>query len=125
MAVELSHVYAQASADTIGATSPHVNVEQIKNFRLALPPPGEQDAISLWIAAQLAPIHAAIARAQDEIDLIREYRTRLICDVVTGQVDVREAVRTRHAEPEECTVLVEADADGESEELLEAVEEDE
>jgi type I restriction enzyme S subunit len=28
-------------------------------------------------------------RAQREIDLIREYRTRLISDVVTGKVDVR------------------------------------
>jgi type I restriction enzyme S subunit len=31
----------------------------------------------------------AIARTEDEIKLIREYRDRLIADVVTGQVDVR------------------------------------
>ena len=30
-----------------------------------------------------------MARAEDEIKLIREYRDRLIADVVTGQVDVR------------------------------------
>ena len=29
--------------------------------------------------------------AQREIDLLREYRTRLIADVVTGKLDVREA----------------------------------
>ena len=34
----------------------------------------------------------AMARAQREIELLSEYRTRLIADVVTGQVDVREAV---------------------------------
>lgn len=34
---------------------------------------------------------AATARAQREIELLSEYRTRLIADVVTGQVDVREA----------------------------------
>ena len=28
---------------------------------------------------------------QREIDLLREYRTRLIADVVTGKLDVREA----------------------------------
>jgi type I restriction enzyme S subunit len=31
----------------------------------------------------------AIARTEDEIKLIREYRDRLIADVVTGQLDVR------------------------------------
>ena len=31
----------------------------------------------------------AIARTEEEIKLIREYRDRLIADVVTGQVDVR------------------------------------
>ena len=34
-------------------------------------------------------INQAITRAQREIDLMCEYRTRLISDVVTGQVDVR------------------------------------
>lgn len=29
--------------------------------------------------------------AEREIDLLREYRTRLIADVVTGKLDVREA----------------------------------
>jgi type I restriction enzyme S subunit len=114
------HIYAQASADTIGATSPHVNVEQIKNFRLALPPPAEQEAISLWISAQLVPIHGAIARAQNEIDLIREYRTRLIADVVTGQLDVRDVSRTL-PEIDAPELSVGAVAEDESEELLEAV----
>jgi type I restriction enzyme S subunit len=34
-------------------------------------------------------IDVAIARAQRQIDLVREYRTRLIADVVTGKLDVR------------------------------------
>ena len=39
-----------------------------------------------------ADIDTAIDKAQRQIDLLREYRTRLIADVVTGQVDVRGAV---------------------------------
>ena len=34
---------------------------------------------------------SAVGRAATEIDLLREYRTRLIADVVTGKLDVREA----------------------------------
>jgi len=36
-------------------------------------------------------IDAAMARARRQIDLLGEYRTRLIADVVTGKLDVREA----------------------------------
>ena len=36
-------------------------------------------------------LNNAISAAQRRVDLVREYRTRLIADVVTGQVDVREA----------------------------------
>ena len=38
-----------------------------------------------------AGIDAAIDRARRQIELLREYRTRLIADVVTGKLDVREA----------------------------------
>ena len=41
--------------------------------------------------ASHADIDAAIARTQRQIELIEEYRTRLIADVVTGKLDVREA----------------------------------
>lgn len=37
----------------------------------------------------LGSLNEAISRAFCEIDLLREYRTRLIADVVTGKLDVR------------------------------------
>ena len=37
-----------------------------------------------------AGIDAAITRARRRIELLREYRTRLIADVVTGKLDVRQ-----------------------------------
>ncbi|WP_345442839.1 hypothetical protein, partial [Deinococcus caeni] len=37
------------------------------------------------------PLERAIERALQEISLLREYRTRLIADVVTGKLDVRAA----------------------------------
>ncbi len=39
--------------------------------------------------------------AEREIDLLREYRTRLIADVVTGKLDVREAAARLPDEVEE------------------------
>ena len=34
----------------------------------------------------------AVAHTRRQIDLLKEYRTRLIADVVTGKVDVRDVV---------------------------------
>ena len=44
---------------------------------------------------------SAIRKAQHEIDLIREYRTRLITDVVSGKLDVRHFSPEIEAEPTE------------------------
>ena len=41
--------------------------------------------------AELARLDRVLGRVACEIDLIREYRTRLVADVVTGQLDVRDA----------------------------------
>lgn len=56
-----------------------------------VPPLEEQHQIVSHIEAETRELNTAIARIQREIELIREYRTRLVCDVVTGQFDVREA----------------------------------
>lgn len=85
------HVYAQASADIIGATSPHVNVERIKNYEIVLPPLSEQKHIASAIAKRCSDLEKAIACTHDDISLFREFRTRLIADVVTGKLDVSEA----------------------------------
>lgn len=64
------------------------------NFRevdLPLIPLPEQRAIADYIATTTANINREAARLEREIDLIREYRTRLIADVVTGKLDVRAA----------------------------------
>ena len=40
---------------------------------------------------KVVDIDAAIARARRQVELMQEYRARLIADVVTGKLDVREA----------------------------------
>ena len=71
------------------AAQPGISVEKIQNLRTALPSYEEQVAIVSHIERETTTIDYTITRAQREIELMREYRTRLIADVVTGQVDVR------------------------------------
>lgn len=58
---------------------------------VAVAPPEEQDGIVRAMGEETAPLRATIERARREIHLLREYRTRLIADIVTGKLDVREA----------------------------------
>jgi hypothetical protein len=96
---------------------PKVNREALGNCWLWLPPLDEQRSILGAISRETLPIDGAITRAKREINLIREYQNRLIADVVTGQLDVREASRSLPVEMREFKEPFE----DEPEELLEAV----
>lgn len=61
----------------------------IKNYELGLPSLKEQQFIVSYIEKEINLVNQIIMRAEQEIKLIQEYRTRLIADVVTGKLDVR------------------------------------
>jgi len=77
------------NSSTSGAKMPRADWAFIGNVRLPIPTVGEQEEILFFIERETKDLSETIARARDEIDLIREYRDRLIADVVTGQMDVR------------------------------------
>jgi len=62
---------------------------KIASQRLPIPPIDEQHSILMKIDAACSPVVESIDKASREIYLIREYRARLVADVVTGKVDVR------------------------------------
>jgi len=86
---------------SIQSTIENVNGEKYANSILPLPSPSEQSAIVRYLDDAMANLDKAIDAAQREIDLLREYRTRLIADVVTGKLDVRDAAASLPDEPEE------------------------
>jgi type I restriction enzyme, S subunit len=72
-----------------GASREGLSLKEIKDFYIFLPPLEEQQQIVNTLESQLSELRALSAQANYQIELIREYRTRLIADVVTGKVDVR------------------------------------
>ena len=74
-----------------GAAQPKLTQDRLMRIAIAVPCREEQDRIILFAASRTSPLSIGIAQAKREIDLLREYRTRLIADVVTGKLDVREA----------------------------------
>jgi type I restriction enzyme S subunit len=76
---------------SIGATMDNLNSSMVARLRLPRPPMEEQCMIMKWIAHRASAVESAILKANNEIKYIREYRSRLIADVVTGKLDVRGA----------------------------------
>lgn len=98
------------------ATIAHFTSEKFSALRIPFPSPDEQTAIVEYLDAQTTRIDAAIAATRREIELLREYRTRLIADVVTGKVDVREIAALLPEEPpEEDVALIGSDEINDSE----------
>ena len=74
-----------------GAAQPKLTQDRLMSIAIAVAPRDEQDSIVSVVADATGPLRVAIGCTQREIDFLREYRTRLIADVVTGKLDVREA----------------------------------
>jgi len=100
----------------IGSTFDRINVAEIKALIIAVPPKAEQDAIAVYLDGELGNIEKLITDTNREIPLLREYRTRLIADVVTGKLDVGQAAAQLPVEPEEAEPIDDADALSEEDE---------
>jgi len=66
-----------------------VRADKFLQLYLPLPPLDEQQAIVAYIEEKCQKIDTLITELQAEIDYLKEYKQRLIADVVTGQVNVQ------------------------------------
>ena len=82
-------------------TQGNLNVERIGVKGIPFPKIEEQRQIVAHIEDETSTLTTAIARFEREITLLREYRTRLTADVVTGKLDVRAAAAQLPEEAEE------------------------
>jgi type I restriction enzyme S subunit len=101
----------------VGATVESIEHEFFANTYLPLPPIDEQLEILEHIQEKSTEIDQVITRAQHEIELMHEYRTRLISDVVTGQVDVR-GIDVPEVADEELLALEESAADADDDDVI-------
>ncbi|MCY4399137.1 MAG: restriction endonuclease subunit S [Gemmatimonadetes bacterium] len=83
------HAASQKARMGRGITVMHIYSSDLKHLALPLPPLTEQTAIARFLAAVGRRMSARSAAVERELDLLREYRTRLVSDVVTGKLDVR------------------------------------
>jgi type I restriction enzyme S subunit len=74
----------------VGSTFKRVNVEEIRNLIVPMPPVKEQANISVFIIRETHKLDELMAKIEAQIEKIQEYRQALISAAVTGKIDVRE-----------------------------------
>ncbi|MCV7401288.1 restriction endonuclease subunit S [Mycobacterium fragae] len=85
---------SQIAALCVGASSSMQNLAMadFRNIALALPPLDEQAEIVRFLADRTNKIDKLIAKSNKVIEALKEYRSALITDAITGKIDAREAV---------------------------------
>lgn len=102
-------LFANERASISLIMQPSLRFSDLNRFYVPHPPVTEQAEIARYLAHASGDLDRAVTSATREIGLLQEFRTRLICDVVTGKVDVREAAVPRHDESEPAESLDEAE----------------
>lgn len=110
------------SLSSVGATMDNLNGTIVGNLMVPFVPLSEQQTILEHIEKETSLIDKTISRAEREIELIQEYRTRLISDVVTGKIDVR-SIEIPDFEPIEADWEVPDEEESENEPIAEGIEE--
>ena len=109
--------HAASAVLSTGATRQRTNLQSTTGRHVVVSSKSEQARVVEYCTGEKARLDAVQQAAGREILLLGAYRTRLIADVVTGKLDVREAATQLPDEVEELEPLDEADAliDGEEE----------
>jgi type I restriction enzyme S subunit len=121
MGTSYARAYFQSTAKqttNLAAT----NKTKLGMFKVLLPGVDEQNRILSRLNDELRPVNVAISRLEREIELLREYRTRLVADVVTGKRDVRAAALLLPDEAPPDTVEDAADLGDATENEVEGIE---
>ncbi|MEX2554610.1 MAG: hypothetical protein WEB06_03140 [Actinomycetota bacterium] len=112
------------SSKGVGDIQRDIHTPWLKNVRVPLPPLPEQTAIASHLDRAFEKLDRQLSFCEREIELLREYRDRLIADVVTGKLDVRQAAKELPEALDQPNHALEDDEDenlGELEEGLEEV----
>lgn len=108
--------------NSVGTSYPAINDSKLMTLKLALPCGlDEQKELFDYIAGRTAPVDSLLEAINAEIKCLMELKTKLISDVITGKIDVREVVVPDNEFVEE----IELSLVDEDEDFAELIDEDE
>jgi type I restriction enzyme, S subunit len=88
----LQAMYEKIRTDSAGngSTKGAITCQEIKGYKLPLPTIKEQEKIVNFLDVKIVRIDQQKAKVKEAIELLKEYRTALITNAVTGKIDVRQ-----------------------------------
>jgi len=98
-AISANSIAHQFKIAANGVTRYGLSQNAIKNAVITLPPKDEQKKIISYIKDKLFKIDRSIQKIEEEIELLKEYRTSLVSEVVTGKIDVRDTLPKENTLP--------------------------
>ena len=93
--LSINRIAESLSLTSVGSTMENLNTAILGRLILPMPPFAEQQRIARFIATEVEQCLHSIATTEQEIELIKEYRTTLIAEAVTGKIDVRATSESR------------------------------
>lgn len=105
----------------VGDIQRQVAMPALWNVMVPMPPIDEQAKIAASLAEEVNEIDRTVSLALREIELLQEYRARLVADVVTGKLDVRDAAAQLGDEERETDEPVESESIGQEDEEFDEV----
>ena len=124
-ALQSSYIQDQVKTKWSAGTQPNLSMNDMKFLFISLPPLPEQAAIVEYLNKRCAKIDSAITSDRKVIELLKEFRTRLIADVVTGKLDVRDVAEKLPEEPEEEMEPIEGETEEKEASEIDALSEEE
>ena len=103
---------------SVQSAQANLSLADLRAVAITIPPVREQDEIVSELEGRTKNLTSVVTAIEDGIMALREYRTRLISDVVTGKLDVREAAANLPDELEE-ELLEDQEQEEETDEDLE------
>ena len=90
---------SQAAEQSVGAIQAHYNTSTLARLVVPSIPLEEQRRIVQYLDEATRRIDRLVAKVNEAIDHLNEYRTALISAAVTGKIDVREPARNERPSP--------------------------
>lgn len=85
MWMQTSYINSQVWLNATQAAQPNLAMGKISNFKIVCPPLEEQKQIVSHIKTETQTIDTAIAKAEREIELIKEYKEAMVSEAVMGK----------------------------------------
>ena len=72
----------------VGGGQPNINKDIVKSMKISLPPKNTQDEIVTILDKKVTSFDLAIKFEQDSVELLKEFKSSLISNVVTGKIKI-------------------------------------